>query len=656
MKDADGKVIGFYGMVRDISERKRAEEELRSSERRLADIINFLPDPTFVIDREGKVIAWNRALEDLTGVKPEDMLGKGDYEHAIPFYGFRRPVLADLVLDWNEEIAKTYEYVKKDGETMVSETHNPPFRSEPSLFWNTARPLHNARGDVVGAIEVIREITDRMLAEEALRASEQRFRELAELLPETVLETDVGGNLTFVNRRTLDYFGYTQEDFDRGMSAFDIIAPEDRERIEEAGREVLRGKVVGLGEYLALRKDGTTFPVLVHAAARVNEGKPAGLRGLIVDISEKKILEQQLQHAQKMESIGTIASGVAHNFRNVLTGISMNSQLIELKFRDNPELLELSSRFDVAVKRGARLVEGLMQFSRKETAKKFKIFDLGTMIHEIYELIYKSFDKKIEIQTECQESIPVLGSYSSLSQVLMNLCTNARDAMPDGGELRIVARRLEGKAELSISDTGHGMNEDAKERCFDPFFTTREVGKGTGLGLSTAYGIIKEHGGDIRLDSEVGRGSVFKIYLPIARQHRQAAKRSVDPRTTQGKGQKILVVDDENEILQPLGQVLESLGYRPELAVNGEEALAKYVSWQPDAVLIDRNMPTMDGITCAEKIIEMDQGARIILVSGYEENGPDGIDSHIKEIIKGYITKPPTASELDQVLGRVFDD
>ena len=176
----EGKYYGRVWNFHDITERKKNEEELRSSERLLADIINFLPDATFVIDSKGKVIAWNRSVEELTGINSEDMMGKGDYEYALPFYGIRRPVLADLVLHWDEEIARTYENVNRRGEILFSETRNPPFKPEPSLFWNTARPLHNARGDVVGAIEVIQDMTDRMRYEEELKKHRDHLEEMVE--------------------------------------------------------------------------------------------------------------------------------------------------------------------------------------------------------------------------------------------------------------------------------------------------------------------------------------------------------------------------------------------------------------------------------------------------------------------------------------------
>jgi CheY-like chemotaxis protein len=354
-----------------------------------------------------------------------------------------------------------------------------------------------------------------------------------------------------------------------------------------------------------------------------------------------------------MEAIGTIASGVAHNFRNVLSGISVNNQLVEMKYQGDRVLMAIMEKVNNAVDRGARLVDGLMQFARKDGTKDFKPLNLAELIQEVFDLTRKSFDKKIDIRVNIPGSISVIGDHSGLTQVLMNLCVNARDAMPDGGKLRIEARRKENMAEITVSDTGHGMDKEALERCFDPFFTSKEVGKGTGLGLSTSYRIIKDHEGDIQAYSEVGKGAVFKIYLPVASESECIGTDSIKD-LIRGSGQRILIVDDEVDILAPMEDLLEGMGYHAAFASDGTEAIAKYFSWQPDAVLMDRNMPDMDGITCSKKIIEKDPQARIILISGYDEKGPDGIDLQTREMIFGYLTKPITIIELNDILYRLF--
>jgi signal transduction histidine kinase len=291
------------------------------------------------------------------------------------------------------------------------------------------------------------------------------------------------------------------------------------------------------------------------------------------DITQTRKLQAQLQHAQKMESIGTIASGVAHNFRNILAGVSLQNQLIKVRFRENLPLLEITEMIENGVKRGARLVDGLMQFSRKQGAKDFSIVNVTQVIMDVYDLTRKSFDNKIDIRVDLPEYLPIIGNHTDISQVIMNLCVNARDAMPDGGVLHIKAHQKREKVEIIVTDTGHGMDKDTISKCFDPFFTTKEVGKGTGLGLSTSYGIVHDHGGDIHVYSEVGKGTAFKIRLPLSSLEDITIQESFPETTIQGKGQRVLVVDDETQILKPLKELLEFLGYQADSETNGPDAI-----------------------------------------------------------------------------------
>lgn len=238
---------------------------------------------------------------------------------------------------------------------------------------------------------------------------------------------------------------------------------------------------------------------------------------IISDITERKNLELQLQHAQKMEAVGTIASGVAHNFRNTLAGISANSQIVQMNYKGDPQLDKIIERINTSVEKSAQLVEDLMQFSRKQFEISFQEINLAEEMQEIYRIVKNSFNNTIEIRIHVPESLPVIGDASGLNQVLMNLCTNARDAMPQGGNLRLEARQEGKKAIVTISDNGLGMDKETMEQCFNPFFTTKEIGKGTGLGLSTSYGIINNHDGEIHVTSHPDKGSVFTIYLPLAR-------------------------------------------------------------------------------------------------------------------------------------------
>ena len=331
---------------------------------------------------------------------------------------------------------------------------------------------------------------------------------------------------------------------------------------------------------------------------------------MITDVTERKRLEMQLQHVQKMEAIGTIAAGVAHNFRNTLTEILVNSQLIQMNYEDQSGLHEVAGRINTSVRRGSHLVDGLLQFSRKQIKEEFKIINLADVISQTCQLIRTSFDQKIEIVTDYPEQLPIMGDVNSLSQALMNLCTNARDAMPDGGILSIKAAREDRRILVTVSDNGEGMGKGTVEKCFDPFFTTKPVGKGTGLGLSTTYGIIKSHEGLISVASQSKKGTTFKIHFPLVA-GQEEHRLEDEPSLARGNGQLVLVVDDEPEILNAMKELLEYLGYKPAFASSGTEGLEKFKACKPDAVLMDINMPEMDGIACIEEILTYDPGAKI---------------------------------------------
>ncbi|MDD4902409.1 MAG: PAS domain S-box protein, partial [Patescibacteria group bacterium] len=309
----DGKklMIGFF---RDVTSRKRAEEELAASKQRLADLVNFLPDATMAINLAGRVIAWNRKIEQMTGVKKNEILGKDNYLYAVPFYGKRRPVLMDLVLKRNKKIAKKYPYIQKEKDQLISEIFIPLlYGGKGAYLWCVASPLYDENGKLAGAIESVRDITDRKLAEQELSKSRERFKNLVDLLPQTVFEMDKNGKLTFVNHYGLATFGYAKKDLaQKKLKILELIAKEDRTRAAKMILERIKTRKIGANEYLAVRKDGNTFPALVYSSYAVQENKMDGIRGILVDLTSIKKVEQSLKEiAAKDEALlGSIADGV----------------------------------------------------------------------------------------------------------------------------------------------------------------------------------------------------------------------------------------------------------------------------------------------------------------------------------------------------------
>ena len=369
--------------------------------------------------------------------------------------------------------------------------------------------------------------------------------------------------------------------------------------------------------------------------------------------AEQKALQEQLFRSQKMESIGAFASGTAHNFRNILQAILGNIEYLEMIHADQSEVAELAKSVHDSVEKGVGLINNLLHFSKREGAYELAELDLADVIQETHEIIERLFEKKIEITLDLGKRLFVKGNRALLSQVFMNLFTNARDAMPGGGKLSVEAQKSGDKVIAKVSDTGHGMDKEVMEKIFDPFFTLKEVGKGTGLGLSTTHGIIDQHDGTISVKSKPGKGTTFLIQLPLIRGEKpQEAKPKKE--LVYGNGQKVMIVDDERPALEALTNLTKSLGYETFSNERPTEALKNYAKISPEVVLLDRSMPEMDGSTFISEITKTDPDVRIIIISGYEETGPDGIDEDVKNLIRGYLTKPFKVEELSRTLAQAL--
>ena len=369
---------------------------------------------------------------------------------------------------------------------------------------------------------------------------------------------------------------------------------------------------------------------------------------------EQRALQEQLVVSQKMESIGAFAGGIAHNFRNILQAISGNTEFLEFVCGEKQEIAELATNIYDSVEKGVDLINNLLHFSRRGGGGyRMTHLDLSEVIKQTHEIISRVYNKNIDIQVNLENGLYIEGNRSLLSQVLMNLYSNASDAMPNGGRLVVEAFKKGDSVTLLVSDTGIGMDEETLEKIFDPFFTLKEVGKGTGLGLSTVHGIIEEHKGSISVSSSPGKGATFRISLPSVRPE-VVEEMETGREIILGRGQKVLIVDDERPALDALTAIINKLGYKAIPMEKPVDAVATYSEIAPDVVLMDRGMPKMDGVTCARKIVEKDPAAKIIIVSGYEETGPNGIEDHAKTLIKGYLTKPCRMEELSQMIFRAL--
>lgn len=662
-----GHIVGAIESMRDITDRKQAEEAVRESERRLADIIDFLPDATFAIDRHGTIIAWNRAMEELTGYSAAEMIGKGDYEYAIPFYQERRPILIDLMFVGPEDVPSRYAFIRREKDIIVGETDVPFVRGKKRFLSGRVAPLYNIQGELVGAIESIRDLTEAKRAERALHDSEERYRNILENITDGYYEFDLNGNITFFNPSFLGILGYSASQA-RGLDFRRIMEPATAERIEHLFRRVYQtGVPVQCEEGALIRADGekVLFELSI-LLIRDEHGAPSGFRGLLHDITQRKHLEAQLLQGHKMEAIGTLAGGIAHEFNNLLMGIQGHVSLMLLendpRHPHHDRLLHIQEQ----VSNGADLTRQLLGFAQ-EGQYELKATNLNDLIEKSAALFGRT-RKEILIHKKYARDLWVVEcDQGQMEQVLLNLMVNAWQAMPNGGQLFLETRnvRLDESAarpfqrepgdyvQFSVTDTGLGMDDKTKARIFEPFFTTRAMGHGTGLGLASAYGIISAHRGIITVQSEQGRGSTFTISLPVSR---KVVEKTVAPREAIQKGQEtVLLVDDEPVVLEVSMELLQMLGYRVVTATSGREAVETYARQKDDIalVILDMIMPDMGGGATYDALRGINPDIRVILASGYI------LDGTVREILergcRAFIHKPFTIHELSRKVREVLD-
>ena len=832
VKNDKGNTIGFLGIIRDITRRKQAEEALKQSERDLrirnqinnifltypdekmyAEVLNVIQSVmeseygTFgYFDEDGSFVApavTRKIYWDKCNVQEKNII-------------FQKGTFSGI---WGRAIKEKKSLISDDGPFNTPKGHIPIKNTmvTPIIFHDeviSAIHIANKSGgydeqDRVMLKTIAHQIApvlyarlqrdkldkERKQAEEALRESEEKYKELVSSLPQIVFETDEKGALTFANRSAFDIFGYTKSEFDKGLNAIQMLIPEDRDRAMENIQRILSGDILGGIEYTALRKDDSTFPVLIHSKLFMRDNKPMGMRGIIIDLSEQKRyeetlresefrfrslfdfspqaialtemesgrlidvndkfckltkygreevldrittevrfysksdrgrfikelqesgevhglemdfkikdgsvikalmfarpiniagkaciltvfldvteqkrLEAQLQQAQKMESIGTLAGGIAHDFNNILFPIVGYT---EMTMDDVPEdstahrnLKEILS----SALRARDLVQQILTFSRKQN-QELKPLKTQIVVREALKLIRSSLPTTIEISQNIDKDCGlVMADPTQIHQIVMNLCTNAYHAMDDtGGTLEVNLNEVELTVDditgldmepgpylcLKVGDTGEGMDQSVIERIFDPYFTTKETGKGTGLGLAVVHGIVKSYGGDIRVYSEVDKGSVFHVYLPRIKEASVSPETVVSDEELQTGHERILLVDDEEAIVSMEKQMMEKLGYHVTARTSSIEALEAFRA-QPDKfdlVITDMTMPNMTGDRLAGELMNIRPDIPIILCTGFSEKisreRADALG------IKGFLMKPIAMKDLAKTIRKALDE
>ena len=527
--------------------------------------------------------------------------------------------------------------------------------------------LSRLPASVQRAMRDARDRAERRRIEEELERRNELFRQITENVDDLIVVLDLEGKRLFNSPSYRSLLGDPEALI--GTDAFAEVHPEDRERIKHLFQETVTTGVGRRTEYRFLLNNGIIrFIESQGSVIRDAEGKVSQVVVVSRDVTERKQIEAQLLRAQRMENIGALAGGIAHDLNNVLGPILMVGELLrdELASEESKKMLDTAT---ASAQRGAEMVKQILSFARGVGGER-GVIQVGHLVKEIDKLAKDTFPKLIRIQTKVAKQLrPVMGDATQLHQVLLNLCVNARDAMPEGGVLAIEADNtvLHGKTTrmqeqpasgayvvLAVSDTGTGIPTELLDRIFEPFFTTKEQGKGTGLGLSTVMSIVKNHGGFLEVSSQVGKGTAFKIYLPASTTTEAQPAQGTTPEPQMGQGEQILLVEDELAILEITKETLETFNYRVLTAADGVEAVTLYRQRKGEIsiVVTDLMMPIMDGPALIRALRQIDPQVKVIAVSGL------GSVAKLTEAenlnVQAFLTKPYTTNKLLTALHEVL--
>jgi PAS domain S-box-containing protein len=529
------------------------------------------------------------------------------------------------------------------------------------ILFSTAQALENAalyttmRATTVSKelleaanAELRQEIAERRRAEEALRAEEERYRELFDNANDLVFTHDLDGRFTSLNPAAERVLGFGPGEA-LGQPVLDVVAPEHADRVRQLTDRILQADSAPVVEIDAVPRDGRRVTLEVSARAILRDGRPAGVQGIARDLSERRRLEAQLTQAQKMEAVGRLAGGVAHDFNNLLMVILGYADLFLGRVADGPPGRDHVEQMRKAAESAASLTRQLLAFSRRQVLQPRRL-DLNAVVSELGPMLRRLIGEDIELVVRPEAERDVEADPAQIEQVIINLAVNARDAMPNGGRLTIRTADTERdgtrRVLLEVTDTGEGMDPETEKRIFEPFFTTKELSKGTGLGLSMVYGIVQQHRGVIEVDTAPGRGTTFRLYLPVAAPEPAAAGAQPRPPAALGGAERVLLVEDEPAVRALVRDILTGYGYTVLEAGSGPEALAFFQGeeGQVDLLITDVVMPAMSGKTLASRLTAARPALKVLFMSGYTD---DVIGRHgVLDATVAYLQKPFTPEQL----------
>ncbi|MBI5020401.1 MAG: PAS domain S-box protein [Ignavibacteriales bacterium] len=641
-----GKVIGIQGVVHNITERKRAEESLKM----WANIFEHAEWGVGVSSKDGKSLAnLNPTFAKMHGYTVEELMG----QPLLNLYP------RDVHTDFEDEI----QIAQKKGHHIFETLH---IRKDGTVFpvLMDVTVVRDQNGEFLYRIVNVQDITERKRAEENIRMLSRAM----EQSPASIVITDLEGKIEYVNPKFTQVTGYTYTEAIGQNTRILKSGEKSPDDYKQLWGTITAGKE-WRGEFHNKKKSGKLYweSALISPIKNVS-GETTHYLAIKEDITEKKLLEEQLLRAQRMESIGTLAAGIAHDLNNVLAPIMLSIEVLRKRTigEDTKRMLDT---IESSAKRGSDIVRQVLTFSRGVEGERV-LLQPKHLIDEIIKIAKETFPKSIEIKTDIPNNLfPLSADPTQVHQVLLNVCVNARDAMPKGGKLTIKVENiiiddqyasmdLDAKpgqyVVIAITDTGIGIPPEILNKIFEPFFTTKEIGKGTGLGLSTTYTIVKAHGGFIRVNSKVGKGTTLNIYLPASMKHKVASKEEMRVELPVGHGETILVVDDEASVREITKNMLETYGYKVITASDGMESLSIYAEKKNEIsiILMDMVMPIMGGYATIQVLMKMNPKVIVIPTSGLQSE-IDTARSLLPEL-KYSLIKPYSSKQLLEILTKVI--
>jgi two-component system NtrC family sensor kinase len=648
--------------IKDITEHRLAEEKLKRERDLICRIAETSPAGIVMADRRGKIVFANDQAEKVLGLSRREIARRSYNDPVWRITDYRGNPFSQDALPFTR--------VARERRAVYDVRHAIQWPDgRRTLLSVNAAPLFDERGGFDGMVATVEDVTERVLAEQTLR----RLSAAIEQVEETIIITDLEGCIRYVNTAGVRSSGYTREEL-IGSHA-EILGSDDTDPdVLDSLWSTIRSGRTWTGEWINRHKDGGTYREQVTVSpVRDESGCMVGFVSAQRDITHVQELERQLLHAQKMESVGRLAGGIAHDFNNLLTVISGNAELLHMALPDSSDLAPGVEEIISTTRRAAALTRQLLVFSRKQVMQP-RVLDINKLLRDMGTLLRRLIGEDIELSILLSQPLPsVKIDPGQLEQVMTNLAVNAHDAMNGGGTLTVETRAVAvpdeepcspasggcvppgGYVLVTVSDTGTGMDPDTASRVFEPFFTTKERDKGTGLGLSTCYGIVKQHGGHIHIRSARGEGTTVYLYLPAVEAPAEGIPEQESGDGPAGKGETVLLVEDDAGVRSMVGRCLTSRGYRVLEAAHGAEGLSLVAGRERevDLLITDLIMPQMGSRELKERLQRTHPGVKVLLMSGYVE--PTAVDLESPDEGVRFLPKPFTPSMLYEKIREVLD-